>query len=84
MNTKITKITLDSCWFDLDEREDYIKDIKEKYNIECEFNDGSDYYSSWTYTGSKETIKKFLEKEYMPNFNEDEYCDEVIDFLNNF
>ena len=79
-----TKITLDSCWYDPSEREKYIKKIKEQYDIDCEFNDGSDYYSSWTYTGSKENIKKFLEKDYMPCFDEDDYCDEVLEFLANF
>jgi hypothetical protein len=81
MNTEITKINIDSCWFDADEREEYIKNIKEKYNLECEFHDGSDYYSSWTYTGTKENIKKFLDVEYIPYVEEEEYCDDVIDFL---
>lgn len=81
MNTEITKLTLDSCYYDEDEREEHIKKMKEKYNLECEFRDGSDYYSLWTYTGTRENIKKFLDVEYIPYVEEEEYCADVIAFL---
>ena len=81
MNSEIIKITLDSCYWYNDEREEHIKKIKEKYNLECEFHDGSDYYSLLTYTGTRENIKKFLDVEYIPYVECEEYCDDVIDFL---
>lgn len=81
MNDQIVTLDLDNAWLDSDEAAARIKELKQKYNITAKFNDGSDHYSSMTYTGTKEDIKKFLEAEYMPYFDEDDMPKEVLQII---
>jgi hypothetical protein len=80
MNDQVI-ITLDSCWYDVEEVHERLKELKNKYNITATFHDGGDYYSTMTYKGTKENIKKFLEVEYVPYFDEEDMDEEVLEII---
>ena len=58
------KCKVSACWMDEDERKEFISEAH-AYGIKtATFFDGSDYDSSWTFTGPDASVKKFVEDHF--------------------
>jgi hypothetical protein len=71
----IVRINIDSCWHDEDEANEIAAKWHKDYEITATFNDGSDYYSTWSIEGYFENVKKFLTDEYVPAFGGEKFLD---------
>ena len=56
----IIEISVPSIYHEPDEAKKLIKQFKKKYNVDAEFYDGGDQYSSWTFSGKRENLKKLF------------------------
>jgi hypothetical protein len=56
----IIEISVPSIYHEPDEAKKLIKQFKKKYNVDAEFYDGNDQYSSWTFSGKRENLKKLF------------------------
>ena len=56
----IIEISVPSIYHEPDEAKKLIKQFKKKYNVDTEFYDGGDQYSSWTFSGKRENLKKLF------------------------
>ena len=57
-------IYVNTCWYDKAEVDEFVKHVKDKYDIKATFNDGGDWYSTWKLEGTKLNLLKLLENEY--------------------
>ena len=81
MDKAIETIYIDSCWRDEDEVKEFARTWKRKYGIKATFNDGSDWYSSWTLEGPREILLDFLDKEYLPYISKSDLDDDLLGFI---
>jgi hypothetical protein len=72
-------INIGSCWHDKDEANKIAKSWLTDYNIKATFNDGDDYYSTWSIEGYFENVKKFLLEVYILDMGGEDCLDKEID-----
>lgn len=70
MEEKPITVTIDSMWGNEAEVKAFEAKMKYKFNITASFNDGGDHYSSWTLSGTKDSLRAAIMTEWSDDFDD--------------